>query len=275
MPMAPDVDPGPDARDSDLAPGISRLPPRSTSRLLRGRFERTFPLPVVIVGGLLGAMVLGAGMVGRGMRRGGWTFEQSATVAAWTVGATVLVVIVMIAGIALFTRLAVNRVRALRPGLGVFASWRTTDARLALLELGWRGRVPSTVVVAHGPAGLEFWPDSIAEEPQVVVEWSAVVALDAGESSDTVLGRTSWYPAILLAIRHGAEVLVLPVNLVDYRNPTLRSYAGLNRLIEDLRGAWEAAQREARSQRAASGGSVSSTDAGRPAQGSSDATTEP
>jgi hypothetical protein len=142
-----------------------------------------------------------------------------------------------------------------------------------------------------------FAPDERGRAISAAVVWLAALAGVAAVVT-AILGAVLAFDAFPLAATLGIAAVVLFVGLTAILE--LRTYGrqfdayrsgGVEIVNPDPtpvpeRGAMESrqrramltrlnAQREARSQRAASGGSVSSTDAGRPAQGSSDATTEP
>jgi hypothetical protein len=155
----------------------------------------------------------------------------------------------------------------------VFCSTATVDGADALSLLGATGPVPRyRFTVAMDRDGLEMLRMGEVDS-FVKVPWSAVVSVEPGAAF--IRGGTVTR-AIILGVRVGDSVpLSLPLPVLDPRMPWMLPLGAANARLDQMRVLWGESHRAARSQRAASGGSVSSTDAGRPAQGSSVATTEP
>jgi hypothetical protein len=154
----------------------------------------------------------------------------------------------------------------------VFCSTATVDGGDALILLGATGTPPrNRFTVAMRPDGLELLRmgevDSFAKVP-----WSAVVSVEPGTAY--IRGGTG-ARAIIVGVRVGDSVHTLPLPVLDPRMPWMLPIGAANRRLDQMRLLWGESQRAARNQSAASGGSVSSTEAARPSQGSSVATTEP
>jgi hypothetical protein len=236
------------------------------------RFRRRIPLLVTIVGALvIFGFALGIPFLTSGRRVGDLGPALSPVLG---VGIPILVVLaffLVFYGVSGASE--VHKISTMLRGAVVFCSTATVDGADAFSLLGASGPAPRyRFTVAMDRHGLEL--HRMGEvDPFVRIPWSSVVSVEPGTAA--IHGGTA-SRAIILGVRIGESVpLRVPFPVIDPRIPWMLPLGAANDRLDQMRVLWGESQRAARNQRAASGGRVSSTEAARPFQGSSEAVTEP
>jgi hypothetical protein len=244
--------------------GASPRPAANTSRVPEGaRFRWRFPAGILL--GVLVVIALTVFQLGSG--------RPSSRPVVWLALGVVVILIVILGFVAVRHAAALSRVRASKPDAAVFGSMMTVDGADALRAFGVRaGALGSPFVVCLTPAGMEL--RRLADLRLVArFEWLSVASIEPGRAA--LPGGLKVRAIRVGLLRFRDRVLSLPLPIYEPGPGWLFLTRTANSNLDQMRARWREAQRAARNQRAASGGSVSSTDAGRPAQGSSAAVTDP